>query len=261
MANSKQLLKNVETNADLLSYSINISPILSQELDLPVQGEGIEKYGDLIWNNERNRNAFINSVNVIAKTVLVRSFFKNPLYFMFRGDITWGQTVQELFVGLADIFDYNNMLHQIEAGTLSCADFACNVVPNVQQYLHNINFQKYYKTSTSDTQMAMAFTNGNDFFGVIDEIADSRWKSYIYDTFLIGKYILARCILNGLVASRQMPSDFTTPRQRAAYIQSIASLMTFITPDFNPAGAQISSDYSNLKVIIDVMQKLSLIHI
>lgn len=44
-----------QNDAELLSYIINQSPILSAEIDLPVQGESIAPYGKLIVNNQRYR--------------------------------------------------------------------------------------------------------------------------------------------------------------------------------------------------------------
>ena len=42
-------------NAHLLSYIINQSPVLSAELDLPVQGQDLKPIGKLIIDNERYR--------------------------------------------------------------------------------------------------------------------------------------------------------------------------------------------------------------
>ncbi len=55
----------VTTDAELLSYIINVTPELRDEIDLPVQGQSIAPIGEIIVNNERYRNAFINTVNLI----------------------------------------------------------------------------------------------------------------------------------------------------------------------------------------------------
>ena len=54
---------NVKNSAELLYYIINVTPELKNEIDLPVQGESILPIGRIIINNERYKNAFINTVN------------------------------------------------------------------------------------------------------------------------------------------------------------------------------------------------------
>ena len=47
-----------QTNdAELLSYIINQDPVLSENIDLPVQGQSIEPIGKLIMSNAAYRNA------------------------------------------------------------------------------------------------------------------------------------------------------------------------------------------------------------
>ena len=68
MAKSKGVLK-AANNAELLSYIINVTPELRENIDLPVQGESIKEIGKIIIDNQRYRNAFINTVNLIGLTV------------------------------------------------------------------------------------------------------------------------------------------------------------------------------------------------
>ena len=53
---------SVKSDAELLSYIINVDPILSAEIELPVQGDNnaVADIGKIIMNNERYKNAFIN---------------------------------------------------------------------------------------------------------------------------------------------------------------------------------------------------------
>lgn len=73
----KKVLKP-QTDAELLSYIINVTPDLTNEIDLPVQGESIAPIGKLIMSNERYKNAFINTINLIGLTVLDRNYWENP---------------------------------------------------------------------------------------------------------------------------------------------------------------------------------------
>ncbi|HCJ13941.1 MAG TPA: hypothetical protein DHV77_01375, partial [Erysipelotrichaceae bacterium] len=77
---SKITQNNVKAgnSAELLSYIINQSPILRENIDLPKQGESIAPIGKLIMNNQRYKNAFLNVVNLIGLTVITRNNWDEP---------------------------------------------------------------------------------------------------------------------------------------------------------------------------------------
>ena len=65
-----------KTQEQLLSYIINVTPQLRGEIDLPKQGEGISRIGELILQNPNYRNAFINTLNQIGLTVISRNYWE-----------------------------------------------------------------------------------------------------------------------------------------------------------------------------------------
>ena len=81
---SKNVLKAGDS-VELLSYIINVTPELRENIDLPVQGQSILPIGKIILNNERYKNAFINAVNLIGLTVIKRNGWDNPWNFTTRG--------------------------------------------------------------------------------------------------------------------------------------------------------------------------------
>ena len=98
----------VNTDSELLSYIINVTPELASEIDLPVQGESLMPIGKLIMSNERYKNAFINTINLIGLTVIDRNYWEDPWEgFTERGTLNWGQSVRELIVDIANVYDYN----------------------------------------------------------------------------------------------------------------------------------------------------------
>ena len=94
MAKAKAVLK-AENSAELLSYIINVTPELRDNIDLPVQGQSIEPIGKIIINNQRYRNAFINTINMIGLTVLKRNSWGNPWNFTERGTINLANKLEK----------------------------------------------------------------------------------------------------------------------------------------------------------------------
>ena len=135
MGRTKNVI-SAKNSAELLSYIINVTPELRDEIDLPVQGQSILPIGKIIVNNERYKNAFINTVNLIGLTVIKRNGWDNPWDFTKRGTLRFGQQVREIIQDLAEVFDYNTYANDV-------TKFLENSVPDVYNYIHEINFQKW----------------------------------------------------------------------------------------------------------------------
>ena len=235
---------NVKTSAELLSYIINQDPTLSENIPLPKQGQDIKAIGKLIMDNQRYKNAFLNVCNIIGLTVITRNHWENPWKkFTDKGRMSYGQQVREIITDIANIYDYNQYVEHPE-------EFLKTVVPNVLQYIHSINYQKFYKTSTSDEQMAMAFETG-DLFSLIDDIVNSLFEGDEYDTYLVNKYMLARRILDGTVTAIQITNMATkTDREVVADIKGYSNDMTFRSPNFNPAGIRKATSFEDQFAIV-----------
>lgn len=231
--NGLENIASVQSNEELLSYIINQDPVLSAEIDLPVQGESIIPIGQLIVNNQRYKNAFLNVCNVIGLTVIQDKRWRSPWdNFTEKGQLPMGQTIRELYTDIAKVFDYNEYKN-------NATHFLQNVIPNVYEYLHDLNYQKFYKTTTSDEEIAMAFTTEKGLFKLIDSIIASLYEGYEYDKYIVEKYMLCRRILDGTLAVEYISGyNSMTPRQRVAAMKSVSNKMTFRKPNYNPAGVR-----------------------
>ena len=233
-------------DSELLSYIINVTPELATEIDLPVQGESIAPIGKIIMSNERFKNAFINTINLIGLTVIDRNYWDDPWEgFTERGTLNYGQSVRELIVDIADVYDYNTYAN-------NPTHFLQNVVPNVYNYIHEVNYQKFYKTTTSDEQMAMAFNTEGGLMDLIEKIIGSLYEGYKYDKYIVNKYMLCRRILDGTITSVEIDGyNSLTPRQRVAFIKNISNKMTFRSPNYNPAGVRVATPFADQIMILN----------
>lgn len=243
MAKSGEVLK-AGNNAELLSYIINSDPVLSAEIDLPKQGQDVKEIGKIIISNQRYRNAFINTINLIGLTVIKRNAWDDPWDFTNRGVLRFGMTVRELILDLVEAHDYN-------VEFVNKTKFLETFVPNVYQYLHDINFQKFYATTTSDTQLAMAFESEDGLFDFIDQAVSMLYESLVYDKYIINKYMLCRRILDGTVTPFQI-TDFATKtnREKVADMKSVSNKMSFRSPNYNPAGIRKATSFDDQILIM-----------
>lgn len=242
----KSVLK-AQTDAELLSYMMNEDPVLG-ELDRPVQGQSIAPIGKIIMDSDRYRNAFINMVNKIGLTVIDRNYWEDPWEtFTERGNLNMGQTIEEIAVDISDVYDYNEYCN-------SATHFLETVIPNIKSYFHQINYQKFYKTTTSDDQMAMAFTEKDGMFKLIEDVIGANWEGYKYDKYIVNKYMLCRRILDGTVTSVEIDNyDSLTPRERVSAMKDVSNKMTFKSQKYNPAGLYRSTRFENQILILDTL--------
>lgn len=243
MSKSQKAL-SANTSAELLSYIINVTPELSGEIDLPVQGQSIAPIGKIIINNQRYRNAFINTINLIGLTVIKRNAWDNPWDFTKRGTLRFGQQIREIINDLCNVYDYNENFSDKDK-------FLDTVVPNVFNYMHEVNFQKFYQTTTSDSQLAMAFET-EDLFSYIDNCISMLYESLKYDTYLVDKYMLCRRILDGTMTSIKINNySSLTPRQRVSNLKSTSNKFTFRSPNYNPAGVRRATSFDDQILIVN----------
>ena len=233
-----------KNSAELLSYIINVTPELRENIDLPVQGQSIAPIGKIIMNNERYRNAFINTVNLIGLTVIKRNGWDNTWDITKRGTLRFGQQIREIINDLCNVYDYNENFSNKER-------FLQTVVPNVLNYMHEVNFQKFYQTTTSDAQLAMAFET-EDLFTYIDDAIAMLYESLKYDTYIVDKYMLCRRILDGTVTSVKIENFANkTTREIVAEMKGISNKMTFRSPNYNPAGIRRATRFEDQIAIVN----------
>lgn len=244
---AKKLTKvlNVESSAELLSYIINVTPELKANIDLPKQGESIKPYGKIILDNKRYRNAFINTVNLIGATVIKRNHWDNPWEnFTNQGTLNYGQQIREIIHDLVDVYDYNE-------NATNVTRFLNNVVPNIYNYMHELNFQKFYESTTSENQLRMAFEN-EDLFEFVTLTVSMNRESYIYDKYCVDKYQLCRRIVDGTVTAVEIDDfDTKTTRERVSDMKNISNKMTFRNRNYNPAGVSIAKSFDEQILIIN----------
>lgn len=237
---------NTKKGSELLSYIINADPVLSEEIDLPIQGKSIKPIGKIIVDNTRYKNAFINAINLIAVTLVKQNDWDNPWEeFTEQGKIDFGQSVREMIVDLVEAKDYNEY-------RANATHFLQTEIPDVYQYIHDINFQKFYKVTVNDTEIAMAFNNEDGLYSLIQSVYSRLYESYKYDKYQVDKYQLIRRLLDGTIPSVTITNYANLDtRGIVAFMKGISNKLTFRNPNFNPAGLRLATKFENQRTILN----------
>ena len=240
----------VNDTLSLASFIVNQNPELKAEIGLPTQGMEPAEYGKLISKNDRYKNMFINTVNLIGLTLIKRNNWDNPWeVFANRGTLRYGSQIRELIQDLAKVYDYNENVTDVTA-------FLKTEVPDVYNYIHNINFQKYYETSVNETEFQMAFESDTSLIDFVEATIGNLYESYKYDKFIADKYQLCRRIIDGTVPVKQI-ENFNSKDARTilAEMKAVSNLMSFKSPNFNPAGVRRATRFDDQYVMIDATRE------
>lgn len=245
MSEKQKSVLKATTNAELLSYIINETPELREEIDLPKQGQSVAPIGKIILDNKRYRNAFINTVNVIGLTIIKRNQWENPWeVFANKGTLKRGQSIREMIIDLAKVHDYNENYENKKR-------FLDTEVPDVLSYIHNINFQKWYETTVNESMMYMAFDDEDD--GLLDfivAVTENLYTSYSYDKYLVDKYQLCRRMVDGTIRAINIDANLE-PRQILSKMKAVSNKMVFMTPNYNPAGIRKATPRNKQYLMLD----------
>lgn len=182
-ARSIDILNVIRNNASY-AYQKDV-PVITKEQDIP-------KVGEILFGNPTHSNEFINAlVNRIALVRIQSATFNNPYKHLKKGYLEFGETVEDIFVGIIKAVKYDP-----EKG--SSREFK-RTLPNVQSVFHATNWRVMYPITIEKQALKRAFTSADGVTNLITSIIDQVYQSAEYDEYLLFKYLLIKAISHGKV--------------------------------------------------------------
>lgn len=215
-------------------------------------GESVREIGAIIMQYPALQNEFLNFLmNRIGREIITSRMFENPLRMFKKGFLEFGETVEEIFVNLAQVYAYNPS---------TAATNVFNIeTPDVKAAFHIMNVQSRYKQTVSEAQLRQAFLSwGNMDRFIRDGIIASMYKAVEYDEFQIMKYMLARTYLNGKANAVTVADADTDPNNLAIAMRAQSSMMVQLNNNMNPSGVYNSAERNNQYLIIPAQQEAEL---
>lgn len=221
-ADSVKILNTIRSNASE-AYQ-NAVPQATDVVSLRTIGNVILQYQPI-------QNEFLSAlVNRIGMVILTSKLYDNPWAVFKRGILEYGETIEEIFVTLAKPFEFDQAKSEDEVFKRQ--------IPDVRSAFHYLNYRKFYKTTISNDMLRTAFLSYDGITQLISGIIQQLVTSVNYDEFLTMKYLLAKHILQGDIASAAIGTYATNPKGSVTSIKSISNLMEFMSPNYNMAGVR-----------------------
>lgn len=196
--------------------------------------ESIRAVGNAILSYQPRMNEFVSAlVNRIGLVMVTSKLYSNPLKFMKKGVLQYGESIEEIFVDLAkaNAYDWNTTTDEAKLAFQ-------RKNPDIKTAFHALNLQTYYQVTVSKQNLEQAFLSVNGVTDLVTRIVNSLYSAANYDEFIMIKYTIAQNLLAGNIAMRTIdePTDETTGKKAVKAVKSVSNKFGFMSKEFNIAG-------------------------
>ena len=207
--------------------------------------ESIRTIGAIIMDYPALQNEFLNAlVNRIGRVMLTSKMYSNPIAFFKKGVLEYGESIEEIFVNIAKVQEFNPEIAEQEVFK--------RVVPDVRAAFHIMNYQKFYKATVTQEQLKQAFLSWDGVTDLIARIVDSMYTGANYDEFLVMKYLLARHILDGRVYPVTVPTvNAENAKAIVTTVKGVSNKLTFMNSEYNPAAVRTFTEKTDQYMIVN----------
>lgn len=217
-ASTIDILNTIRDNASL-AYQ-NQVPEVQTAVDIP-------RVGDVLYGTPALANEFINAlVNRIAIVRVQSATFNNPYERLKKGMIDYGETVEDIFVGITKAFTFS----QEKAESRELKQYK----PNVKSAFHTMNWKVLYPVSISQEQLKTAFFSNDGVTNLIADIVNQVYTGANYDEFLLFKYLIIKSVTSGQL--KPIAVDGADMHNYAKAFRGKSNLLPFMSTDYNAAG-------------------------
>lgn len=235
-ATTMDILNVIRQNASY-EYQQNV-PVVQQETDIP-------RVGEVIYGTPAFANQFINAlVNRIAIVRVQSANFNNPYSILKKGYIEFGETVEDIFVGIAKAVDFS-----VEKAAKR--EFQ-RTIPDVRSAFHVMNWRVVYPVTIQDEDLKQAFLSIDGVQNLIAKIVDAVYTAAEYDEFLLFKYLLIKAISHGRMYPVSIGAG-TDLNEAAIQFRGQSNLLPFMSTDFNEAAVKTNTPKERQVIFMDAL--------
>lgn len=244
------MAKRIATST-LNASTIDIMNVIRQNASYDYQqsvpevttAEDVPKVGEIIYGTPAFANQFLNAlINRIATVRMQSATFNNPYSQLKKGYIEFGETVEDIFVSIANGVEFS-------AEKASAREFK-RTFPDVRSAFHTMNWRVMYPVTIQDEDLKQAFLSMDGVQSLIAKIVDSVYTAAEYDEFLMFKYLLIKAIAHGQMKPKSI-GDVTDLKESAVQFRAVSNLLPFISADNNIAGVKTNTPKERQVIFMD----------
>jgi uncharacterized protein YjdB len=205
----------------------------------------VKEIGAVIMQYPALQNEFLNAlINRIGLVMLNSKMYTNPISMFKKGQLEYGESIEEIFVNLADPFRYDPVVAETELFKRE--------IPDVRSAFHFLNYQQFYKTTVQEKQLAQAFLSAEGVRDLVTKIIESMYASAAYDEFITMKYLLAKHILAGHLSPVEIPAvEDDNMEKIIALVKEQSNKYEFMSTEYNLSGVHTYTPKNDQYLIIN----------
>lgn len=231
------------TTIDILNViRKNASPEYQSKVPEVNEIDDIVSVGKIIYGTPAFANQFVNAlVNRIAFVLMESATFNNPYAILKKGYIDFGETIEDIFVNIAQVVEY-------DPNKAKSREFA-RTFPDIRSAFYKMNWRVMYPVTVQNEDLKMAFLSVEGVTDLITKIIDSITRAYEYDEFLLFKYLLIKAIAHGKMYP--VAVDGSDLKNYASAFKAMRNTLQFMKDIYNEAGVKNNTDDSNICIFLD----------
>lgn len=190
--------------------------------------DSILKIGTIMRDYPFLYNEYIDLIGRFVRYEYSTRMMQNHLAFGKRGMLPYGKTIGEIFIGLAEPFQFDPQTTNL-----------WNVVPpDIEAAFHVVNSDILYQVDISPTAIDSAFLSWGEQYDFIERIIRRMYDSAAYDDEQKMKYLIAINLLNGNIKTIGIQGTATKDASISSTktIKSTSNNFVFPKTEYNRAG-------------------------
>lgn len=239
------------SNADIINAIRNTATLdFQRRIPAPTKAN-IEDTVNSLLTYRPQMNEFVDAlVNRIGLEIFKYQSWTNPLSKFKRGMLEYGDTIEEVIVGLLEAKRYDPDREYLEKDVFGTER------PDVQSSFHKVNRQDWYKISVNEVLLKRAFLTEFGLSGFVSQLMEAPNTSDSWDEFLLMTSLFRTYYDNGGFFKINSPNVINTdsdgPAARALLrsMRATAETLPFISTYYNAAGMPTAAKPDELELFI-----------
>lgn len=234
-ANVVNAIKNSASN----NYRENV-PYATPDVD------SLRGIGAILMNNPALMNEFTNTlVNRIAFARIASRMYTNPLRTLKKGVIDTGETIEDIFVNIAKVYQYE----EVRGSDNGAGNTFKRFDNDVRVAFYVMNSQLTYPVTVNRAMLKNAFNSWAGMDELVTGIIQSIYSAAAYDEFNITKYMIGQYILKGKLTYYTFTGGHYL--EAATQLRKASNDMSLMTDKLSIAGVKTFTENDRKVILIN----------
>lgn len=234
---------NKDTMTIINTIRANASSQYQEQVPEVTDLQSQRKVGDVLYGYPAFANEFMTSLmNRIALVVIKSAFHENRFKALKKGEISLGETIEEVFVEMAKAREFN--IEQSPRREMM------RTLPDVRAAFHVMNWRVQYPITVDGEQLHKAFLADDGVTSMLERIISSVYTGNEYDEELLTKYLIIKGVVNGKMHPVPI-TDKDDAVEAGKAFRSLSNRMEMLSNTYNAEGVRTKTLKEDQYIFMD----------